>query len=484
MTHHPLFSCGRIQPAALNRRQMLLRLGCGFGGVALLSLLADETRAEEPTRELYLPAPHFPPKVKNVIFICLIGGPSQMDTFDYKPELERVAGRNPFEVCDVERTQGIVHGEMMPSPFTFAQYGERGAWVSEVLPGLASKIDELALIYSMQSPFPEHTNAHYMLHTGHGLQGRPSLGAWLSYGLGSENENLPRYVVVAGGGIPPGGLDNFSSGFLSPEHQGSLMQPYGEAIANVRPMELSHALQENKLACMRELDAGLAERLGESEEVESAIENYELAAGMQTAVPELMDFSVETAETQRLYGMESENEHMRNFARQCLLARRLVERGVRFVELTCSVGGGWDHHDHLYDNIKKNCLTSDQPITAMLTDLRRTGLLDETLVVWTGEFGRTPFSQGGGDYKERGRDHNPLGFTAWLAGGGVQGGVGYGATDEFGYKAVENKVEVHDLHATILHLLGLDHERLTFPYGGRDMSLTDVHGRVVREILS
>jgi hypothetical protein len=306
------------------------------------------------------------------------------------------------------------------------------------------------------------------------------MGAWFGYGLGSESRELPAFVVLNGGLIPPGGLDNFGSGFLPAAHQGSIFRPADPPVANVRRAESSEAQQRAKLDLVRHLDAAAAAR---DDAVESAIANYETAFRMQTAVPELMDLAGETAATTALYGLDAAFEPTRLFASQCLLARRLVERGVRFVELTCpNVGDGadrWDQHSKLRKGHEDNCRAVDQPIAGLLKDLKGRGLLDSTLVVWAGEFGRTPFAQG-----SDGRDHNPFGFTVWLAGGGAKGGTAHGATDEFGYKTIQGRVEMHDLHATVLHLLGVDHKRLTYRFGGRDMRLTDVHGEVVREVLA
>lgn len=307
------------------------------------------------------------------------------------------------------------------------------------------------------------------------------MGSWITYGLGSENQNLPGFVVMNGGLIPPGGLENFGSGFLPATYQGSIFRPADVPVANVVPSEPTSDLQINKLQLMKHLDQGFLSRLGAEDQVESAIANYELAFRMQSAVPDLMALTGESEVTRRNYGLESPYKPTQIFGRQCLTARRLVERGVRFIELTCPPVGGdrWDQHGNLKDGHENNARAVDQPIAALLQDLRERGLLDHTLLVWAGEFGRTPFAQG-----SNGRDHNPFGFTAWLAGGGVRGGITYGATDEYGYKAIENKVHVHDLHATILHLLGMDHTRLTVRFSGRDMRLTDVFGEVVHGILA
>jgi hypothetical protein len=415
-----------------------------------------------------------------VIFLYMDGGPSQVDTFDPKPRLQREHGR-PFAM-KMEPTQFNNNGLTLGCPWAFRRYGECGLPVSDLFPHVARHADDLAVVRSMVSDFSEHTSANYFLHTGSGLQGRPSMGAWFGYGLGNGSAELPAFVVLNGGLIPPGGLDNFHSGFLPATYQGSVFNPGSEPLANVRPLEPTERLQRNKLGLLRRLDAASLERLGHEGEVESAVANYELAYRMQTAVPGLADVSGESRATRRLYGLESRNEPTAIFGRQCLVARRLVERGVRFVELTCPFLTGhdrWDQHGGLKKGHEDNARAVDQPIAALLTDLKQRGLLDETLVVWAGEFGRTPFAQG-----TDGRDHNPFGFSVWLAGGGVKGGTVHGRTDDYGYKVVENKVEVHDLHATMLHLLGLDHKRLTFRFSGRDMRLTDVRGEVVREILA
>jgi hypothetical protein len=314
------------------------------------------------------------------------------------------------------------------------------------------------------------------------MQGRPSMGAWVGYGLGSECQNLPGFVVLNGGLVPPGGLDNFNSGFLPAAYQGSVFKPQGQPVANIRPPEGAANSQRRKLDLMRKLDAGVLERTGRDDQIESAVANYELAFKMQSAVPELMELSGETEATRRLYGLDALYDKTRVFGAECLLARRLVERGVRFVELTCPQIGPhdrWDQHGALKKGHEDNARAVDQPIAGLLKDLKSRGLLDSTLVVFAGEFGRTPFAQG-----TDGRDHNPFGFSVWLAGGGVKGGAVYGATDEYGYKVVEGKCQIHDLHATMLHLLGMDHRKLTFRWGGRDMRLTDVHGNLINEVLA
>lgn len=468
--------CRRFHPLAPSRREMLLRCANGFGALALTALLAEEGHGSA-TRK---PTLHHTPSARNVIFLYMDGGPSQVDTFDYKPLLEKYNGKDPHAVFKVEPTQFNNVGRVMASPWKFNQYGQSGIWVSDLLPYLSQCVDDLAVVHSMVSKFPEHTSANYFLHTGSGVQGRPSMGAWFGYGLGSENKNLPGFIVLNGGLIPPGGLDNFNSGFLPAAYQGSVFRAGDPPVANIQPLEASDAEQRSKLALLRKLDAAVSERLGKTDEVESAIANYETAYRMQTAVPELMDIKGETEATKRLYGIDAKYGPTQTFGRQCLIARRLVERGARFIELTCpNVGHDrWDQHGGLKKGHEDNCRTVDQPIAGLLMDLKSRGLLESTLVLWGGEFGRTPFAQGGD-----GRDHNQYGFTIWMTGGGVKSGITYGATDEWGYKAIDSRTEIHDLHATVLHLLGIDHKQLTFRFGGRDMRLTDVHGELMTGIL-
>jgi hypothetical protein len=454
----------------------------GFGSIALASLLASQSvpaRGAERGGPLRPRLTHFPPKVKNVIYLYMDGGPSQVDTFDPKPRLDKENGK-PFAMT-IEPTQFNNIGKTLASPWKFRQYGESGTPVSDLFPHVAQHVDDLAVIRSMTSKFSEHTNANYFLHTGIGIQGRPSMGAWVAYGLGTECEDLPAFLVLNGGLTPPGGLDNFNSGFLPASYQGSVFAARSPPVANIRRQESSAALQRNKLDLLSSLDTGELKQRGHDDAIESAIANYELAYRMQTVVPQLTDLSTETAGTRALYGLDTKTKGTATFGRQCLLARRLVEKGVRFIELTCpSVGHDrWDQHGNLAKGHKDNAMAVDQPIAALLTDLKQRGLFDETLVVWSGEFGRTPFAQG-----SNGRDHNPFGFSLWLAGGGVKGGTVIGKTDEYGYKAVENKFQIHDLHATMLHLLGLDHLQLTFRFSGRDMRLTDVHGEIIEDILA
>ncbi len=464
----------------MTRREMLNLCSNGFGSLALIGLMGSKAFGNTiKTSPMPLREPHFTPKAKNVIFLYMDGGPSQADTFDPKPRLTKEDGK-PFGL-KIEPTQFNNNGGSLGSPWAFKQYGESGIPVSELFPHVATCVDDLAVIRSMYAEFSEHTNGNYFLHTGHGLQGRPSMGAWVTYGLGSENQNLPGFVVLDGGLIPPGGLDNFTNGFLPATYQGSIFHAGDKPLANIQRAEKTEALQKGKLDFVRRMDKRLMARIGPVDAIESAIANHELAYRMQVTVPDLADLSGETEATKKLYGLDAKYEHTRSYAVQCLLARRLVERGVRFIELTCPkvAADRWDQHGGLKVGHERNALAVDQPIAGLLKDLKSRGLLDETLVIWAGEFGRTPFSQG-----KDGRDHNPFGFSIWLAGAGIRGGTIYGATDEYGYKAVENRVSIHDLHATILHLLGVDHTRLTYRFSGRDIRLTDVYGNLIEGVLA
>jgi hypothetical protein len=461
---------------------MLLACAGGFGAVAIDALwgarsgvawAADSSAAADP---LVSRPSHFAAKAKSVIFLFMDGGPSQVDTFDPKPRLDREHGQ-PIKM-DVPATQFDNVGNVLKSPWKFRQYGESGIPVSDLFPHVATCVDDLAIIRSMTSKFSEHTSANYFLHSGSGLQGRPSMGSWVTYGLGSECDNLPGFVVLDSGLIPPGGMDCFGNGFLPAAYQGSVFKPGRQPLADLVRREATDKLQRSKLALVSELDSQFAALTGGNDKLEAAIANAELAFRMQSAVPDLIDTNQETAATRRMYGIDE--NHSQVFGNRCLIARRLVERGVRFVEVLCPKVGGdrWDQHGDLRNGHHNNAIATDQPIAGLLTDLKQRGMLDETLVIWSGEFGRTPMAQG-----SDGRDHNPFGFSMWMAGGGVRGGTIYGATDEYGYFAIENRVEIHDLHATLLHLLGMDHERLTYRFSGRDMRLTDVHGHVIHEVL-
>ena len=462
----------------LSRREMLLRTANGFGAAALAALLADDVRADTPKADPLAPKkPHFAPKAKSVIFLFMDGGPSQVDTFDPKPALEKYHGK-PFPT-KVEPTQFNNIGNTLASPWKFKKYGQCGLPVSDLFPHVGACADDLAVIRSMVSNFSEHTNANYFWHSGHGQQGRPSFGSWVTYGLGSESRELPGFVVLGSGMIPPGGADCFGNGFLPASYQGSVFRHGAHPVADIAPPAESAKTQKAKRDLLRKLDASAKEKYGDSDPLDAAIANYELAFRMQTAVPELADLAKETDETQKLYGLDDKKTEV--FGRQCLIARRLVQRGVRFVELLCQNVGHdrWDQHQNLKKGHEDNARAVDKPIAGLLTDLKRLGLLKDTLVIWGGEFGRTPVAQGGD-----GRDHNPYGFTMWMAGGGTKGGAVVGETDDFGYHAVKDKVQVHDLHATALHLLGFDHKKLTYRFGGRDMRLTDVHGELVEKALA
>ncbi|WP_222851918.1 DUF1501 domain-containing protein [Cyclobacterium plantarum] len=475
--HKPLMN----QP--LSRRKMLEICRCGFGSMALMGMMGSIVSAckstDKSSRDLLSKlahAPHHLPKAKNIIFLYMDGGVSQVDSFDPKPRLARENGQDPK--FKIDATQFNNNGKILQSPWAFKRYGESGMEVSELFPHIASCVDDLALIRSMVSNFPEHTNANYFLHTGSGLQGRPSMGAWVNYGLGSENSNLPGYVVLDGGLVPPGGVDNFKNGFLPADFQASIMKTGDTPVANIKSDSSLSAHQRKKLDFIQQMDQRNRDK---SDELEAAIRNYELAYQMQSSVPELTEFQSETKATRNLYGLYDEDPHTRNYGAQCLMARRLVERGVRFVELTCPSLAGidrWDQHHGLKNGHERNAHAVDQPIAGLLKDLKSRGLLEETLVVWTGEFGRTPFAQG-----QDGRDHNPSAFSMWMAGAGIRGGTIYGQTDEYGYRVAENPVTIHDLHATMLHLLGVDHKMLTYHFGGRDFRLTDVHGHVVKDVL-
>ena len=463
----------------LSRREMLGRCAGGFGAVALNSLLADPAFGK--TKSPFAPrSTHHHPKAKSVIFLYMDGGVSQVDSFDYKPRLEKDHGK-PFS-AKINPTQFDNIGKTLKSPWSFKEYGQCGLNVSDLFPYVGEMADNLCVVRSMTSKFSEHNSANFFLHTGFGVQGRPSMGSWMSYGLGAEANDLPGFVVLNGGLVPSGGWDNFGNGFLPASHQATVFKTGKEPLADIRPRESRKGAQEAKLGLLNKLDQGVLERLGRVDEIESAIANYEMAYRMQAAVPELIDIKGETDVTQKLYGLDAKFEPTRTFGMQCLIARRLVEKGVRFIELTCPKISGndrWDAHGGLKKNHGDNSRAIDQPIAGLLRDLKSRGMLKDTLVVWSGEFGRTPFAQG-----SNGRDHNPFGFTIWMAGGGVKEGFTYGSTDEFGYRAVENKLDIHDMHATMLHLLGMDHKKMTYRFDGRDMRLTDTHGNVAHDLIS
>ena len=463
--------CPGYLGAPLTRRRMLSLSANGFGLTALSALMAEDAYAGlVPT-----PPTHFQPKVKNVILCFMPGGVSHMDTFDPKPKLNELHGQLSGD--GIRTYQGC--------PWTFKKYGKAGIAVSELFPHIATLVDDLAIVRSMVSNFPLHPRGNILFHTGRNVGGYPSLGSWITYALGSENKNLPGYVLLhpEATSIPPGGLENFSNGFLPATHQALPVKAEGTPIENLVPSDES-AIQNTKLSVLLDQDREYLAEAGRNDAIESAIRNYEMAYRMQSLVPDVLDLSRETEATKRLYGLDTSNKDQRNYALQCLRARRLIESGVRFVEVTPPVlfgatNGTWDQHTILKKGHEGNALVADQAVAGLIKDLKSRGMLDETLVIWGTEFGRTP-DTGNGD----GRDHLETAFTIWMAGGGVKGGTLYGRTDEIGKHVVENETTVHDLHATILHLLGLDHERLVYRFGGRDESLTDVHGRVVHEILA
>ncbi|HUS39436.1 MAG TPA: DUF1501 domain-containing protein [Pirellulales bacterium] len=473
----------------LSRRRLLAECSTGFGAVALAGLMADWLGAAqgELPAGASLARTHHAPKAKNVIFCYMSGGVSHVDCFDPKPQLTKDHGK-PMPV-KVERTQFNQNGNIMGSPFKFKSHGQSGIPVSDMFPHVAEVVDELAVIRSMTTTVSEHAQANFFMHSGFPFMGYPSAGAWTAYGLGSENRDLPGYVVLQSGHAVPahGGVPLYSNGFLPAQYQGSILKSdKPEAVRNLTPRG-PHAAQRDRLALIKRFDQRFLADTENDAQVEAAIRNYEMAYRMQAAVPELCDITVETEATKKMYGLDSSDREKAAYASQCLLARRLVERGVRFVELSCltkNIGAGgapnpWDQHGELERGHRAMGFQVDQPIAALIKDLRARGLLDETLIVWAGEFGRTPFSQG-----SNGRDHNPYGFSIWLAGGGVKGGTIYGATDELGYHVTENKCTPYDLWATVLHQLGVNHEELTFRHGGRDMRLTDVHGNVLHPILA
>ena len=465
---------------SMTRREMLRRSSVGFGGLALAALLAEESRAASPvpSADPLLPRPpHFAPRAKRVIFLFMHGGPSQVDTFDHKPLLDRDHGKPlPFAKPRVVSSET---GNLLKSPWSFARYGPSGVTVSELFPNVARVAGELCFIHSIHGSNSRHGGALLELHTGSDTFVRPSMGSWISYGLGTENRDLPSFITVCPT-LSHGGVNNFSSAFLPAVHQGT---PLGNAsvpsdqakIFFIENHDTPRDLQRLELDFVQSLNRRQLEATGPDAALEGRINAFELAFRMQMAAPELQEITDESPSTLKLYGLDQETT--RNFGRQCLMARRFSERGVRFVQATHSYK--WDQHSDLRRDHTRNAAEVDLPIAGLIQDLKARGLLEDTLVIWGGEFGRTPVAQG-----TDGRDHSPHGYTMWLAGGGVKAGFRHGATDDYGFYATVDKVHIHDLHATILHLLGLDHERLTHRYAGRDFRLTDVHGRVVHEILA
>ncbi len=406
------------------------------------------------------------------------GGVSHVDSFDPKPELDRRDGQ---AFLDSRNPTANGSRKWLKSPWKFRRHGNSGIPVSDLFPHIATCADDIAVIRSMKADLPIHSTGVLFLHTGSNNAGRPSMGSWASYGLGNVNRNLPGFVVLSFGVVPCGGLENYSNGFLPANHQATMFKVEGAPIANIKPNDVD-AIQQAKLELLKVQDSNFARSVGGNGAISAAIRNYELAYKMQSLVPDVLDLSKETEATRRLYGIDSNIPTKKQYGTQCLRARRLVESGVRFVEINCPPGasnGTWDQHGDLRKGHAKNAMDTDQAIAGLIKDLKQRGMLDETLILWAGEFGRTPHSAG-----TDGRDHHPEGFSIWMAGGGIKGGAVYGATDELGMHAAEGICDMHDLHATILHLLGLDHEKLTYRFGGRDFRLTDVHGHVIRDVLA
>jgi hypothetical protein len=467
-----------------SRRDFLLRAGAGFGGLALASFLAQDAAAADarraPPNPLGPKQPHFPAPAKSVIFCFMDGGPSHIDLFDPKPVLNQLAGKPlpPSFARPMTAMGQTAYTPLLGSARKFKQHGHSGTWVSDWYPEIATCVDDLAVLRSCKADGQTHVASVCQMNTGTLLPGRPSLGAWTLYGLGTACNNLPGFVVLGDyAEEPPGGNRNWGTGFMPVTYQGTKFAEGKTPILYAEPPDRMTAdRQRGKLAYINQLNKRYAADRQLVDHVEAKIAAYELAYRMQSSAPEAVDFGRETAETQRLYGLDRpETEHN---GRNCLLARRLVERGVRFVQLYMGSGSKWDAHRDLENNHAQYCRESDRPIAGLLKDLRRRGLLDSTLVIWGGEFGRTPMSESG-----NGRDHNPFGFTMWLAGGGVRGGITYGSTDEIGLYAVDRPAHLHDVHATILHLLGLNHKALTFAHNGRDERLTQVNGQVIHDIL-
>lgn len=466
----------------LTRRELLQRSGTGFGMLGLAGvlesagMLGNEASAEPSAIHPLAPRqPHFEPRAKRVVHLFMNGGPSQVDTFDYKPLLEKHHGK-PLPVRNFRTERRTGHA--MKSPFTFKQRGESGLWVSDLFRKTAEHIDDMCVINSMHAEVPNHEPSLMLMNCGDGRLPRPSMGAWVTYGLGSENQNLPGFIAMCPGGYPIVATRNWRSSFLPGAYQGTYVDTKNtdieKLIANVRNKRMKLDEQRRQLDLVRILNREHQKARSADIRLESRIQSFELAYRMQTEAADAFDVNREPQSTHALYGSTNE-------ARQLMIARRLLERGVRFIQIWSGAGQPWDNHNNLKKEHGRLAEAWDQAIASFITDLKQRGLFDSTLILWGGEFGRTPVAE----YPAlNGRDHNHYGFTCWLAGGGVKGGQGYGSTDEFGFRAVDKKVHVHDLHATMLHLLGMDHERLTYRYAGRDFRLTDVHGNVIRELLA
>ncbi len=472
----------RILPP--DRREALSRFANGFGMLALAGLLGDEARASgretASDNPLAVKPPHFVPKAKRVIFLFMSGGPSHVDLFDPKPKLAQYAGKPlPFEQPKLVRTKTV---NCLPSPFKFRKHGQSGLDVSDLFPHVASCADDLCVVRSMVADNINHNGACLQMNTGEQAFSRPAMGSWMLYGLGSENQSLPGFVVLSPS-QPAQGAPLWSSSFLPAAYQGTLVADLKNPVANLSNGVSSLDRQRRQLDALKQLNELHRQKRQEDSQLGARIAAFELAFRMQQAAPEAFDVNRESTAVKRLYGLDDKVTEI--FGTQCLMARRLVERGVRFVQVyhtttskrsSCQL---WDQHGGLKSELPANCAATDRPIAGLLKDLKSRGLLEDTIVLWGGEFGRTPTAEG-----TDGREHHPFGFTMWLAGGGIRGGMAYGATDEFGWHAVDKKVHVHDLHATVLHLMGLEHTKLTYRYAGRDYRLTDVHGNVVKDILA
>jgi len=469
-------------PATRSRRTFLSQAGGGFGALALTWMLGRDARAgtQAADNPLAPRPPHFPAKAQRVIYLFMHGGPSHLETFDPKPELQRLAGRPlPPSFGAVETRRKVAANPLLATKRTFRKYGRSGIEVSDFLPHIARHADDLAVIRSCWADSVNHPQAVYQMNTGSVLMGKPSLGSWAGYGLGTENQDLPAFVVLPdpGGGIK-GGPPAYGAGYLPASYQGTVVRGGSSPVLDLRSSGgLSDPDQRGVLDLVGALNAHHLGSRDDDPELAARIQSYELAYRMQSAAPEAVDLARETAETKRLYGLD--DPRTAEFGARCLLARRLSERGVRFVQLYSGDVGGWDAHDDVEANHAAMCARTDRPVAGLLADLKRRGLFDSTLVIWGGEFGRMPMSEQG-----RGRDHNPHGFTVWMAGAGIKGGTVHGATDAVGLRAEVDRVHVHDLHATVLHLIGMDHTRLTFSHNGRDDRLTDTSGQVVRSILA
>ncbi len=470
-----------------SRRNFLRTAACGFGSLAVNAMLQQQAAAAQSgTADRNSPLaprqPHFPARAKRIIFLFMGGGPSHMDLFDHKPQLAKGSGQKlPYELPKTEATVGLDNTRLLGPISGFKHQGECGLYMSELLPHTAKHADDLCILRGMQADSPNHPVAIRQLHTGNLFDVVPSMGSWLSYGLGTENQQLPSYITI----LPKEGERNFSSAFLPAIHQGTAIQHVGSSpdkapIRHLTDSGLPLDVQRRRIDLIQAMNRRQLDRLKKDQQMEGVIESFELAFRMQAETPRLVDFASESKATKDLYGIGDKKTDQ--FGRQCLLARRFAEAGVRFVQVSL---GGWDHHGNIAGGLPKQCAASDKPISGLLTDLKARGLLEDTLVLWGGEFGRTPHTQQNNGPKEApGREHNPHGFTMWLAGGGVKGGITHGATDDFGYYAVDGQVHINDLHATMLHLMGIDHERLTFQHHGRPFRLTDVAGRVVSELIA